>query len=97
MTLMRGAALVVLTPEEVRQRSDTSHAAFELRSQTRPCLSSPELSGKAWPFFSTLQDTATVLSAILYQRRTRSNATAAIDAKPFVLCHAAATHTEKKQ
>lgn len=52
MTLMRGAALVVLTPEEVRQRSDTSRAAFELRSRARPHLSSPELSGKAGPFFS---------------------------------------------
>lgn len=65
MTLMRGAALVVLTPEEVRQRSDTSRAAFELRSLARPRLSSPELSGREWPFFSTLQrGTATALNAI---------------------------------
>lgn len=39
MTLMRGAGLVVLTPEGVRQRSDTSRPVFELRSVARPCLS----------------------------------------------------------
>lgn len=44
MTLMRGVGLVVLTPEGVRQRSDISHTAFELRSLARPCLSSEQLS-----------------------------------------------------
>lgn len=44
MTLMRGVGLVVLTPEGVRQRSDISHTAFELRSLMRPCLSSGKLS-----------------------------------------------------
>lgn len=43
MTLMRGAGLVVLTPEGVRQRSDTSCPVFELRSVVRPCLSSGKL------------------------------------------------------
>lgn len=43
MTLMRGAGLVVLTPEGVRQRSDTSCPVFELRSAVRPCLSSGKL------------------------------------------------------
>lgn len=40
MTLMRGAGLVVLTPEGVRQRSATSRPVFELRSVAGPCLSS---------------------------------------------------------
>lgn len=38
-TLMRGAGLVVLTPEGVRQRSDLSGPLFELRSGVRPRLS----------------------------------------------------------
>lgn len=44
MTLMRGVGLVVLTPEGVRQRSDISCTAFELRSLMRPCLSSEKQS-----------------------------------------------------
>lgn len=44
MTLTRGVGLVVLTPEGVRQRSDISHTAFELRSLPGPCLSSEKLS-----------------------------------------------------
>lgn len=43
MTLMRGVGLVVLTPVGVRQRSDISRTAFELRSLMRPCLSSEKL------------------------------------------------------
>lgn len=45
MTLMRGAALVVLTPQEVRQRSDTSRAAFELRSLAK---ATPVISRAFW-------------------------------------------------
>lgn len=51
MTLMRGVGLVVLTPQGVRQRSDISHTAFELRSLMRPCLSSETLSMAAMLFF----------------------------------------------
>lgn len=58
MTLMRGVGLVVLTPEGVRQRSDISRTAFELRSLTRPCLSSEtqcvEVLLFGHPFFYTL-------------------------------------------
>lgn len=60
MTLMRGAGLVVLTPEGVRQRSDISRTAFELRSPARPCLSSLQLSGEVPPFPTPCRDTATV-------------------------------------
>lgn len=51
MTLMSGVGLVVLTAEGVRQRSDISHAAFELRSLLRPCLSSEKLSVAVPLFF----------------------------------------------
>ena len=53
MTLMRGVGLVVLTAEGVRQRSDISHTAFEMRSLPRPCLSSEKLSVAAPTFFAT--------------------------------------------
>lgn len=52
MTLMRGVGLVILTPEGVRQRSDISHTAFELRSLMRPCLSSEKLSVAVLLFFA---------------------------------------------
>lgn len=51
MTLMRGGGLVFLTPEGVRQRSDISHTAFELRSLSRPCPSSEKLSVEVLLFF----------------------------------------------
>lgn len=60
MTLMRGAGLVVLTPEGVRQRSDISRTAFELRSLARPCLSSLQLSGEVPPFPTPCRGTAMV-------------------------------------
>lgn len=59
MTLMRGAGLVVLTPEGVRQRSDISRTAFELRSPARPCLSSLQLCGEVPPFPTPCRGTAT--------------------------------------
>lgn len=51
MTLMRGVGPVILTPEGVRQRSDISHTAFELRSLMRPCLSSEKLFVAVFLFF----------------------------------------------
>lgn len=60
MTLMRGAGLVVLTPEGVRQRSDISRTAFELRSPARPCLSSLQFSGEVPPFPTPCRGTAMV-------------------------------------
>lgn len=88
---MRGAGLVVLTPEGVRQRSDTSRPLFELRSVVRPCLSSgmlfhPVEEPKTWYNIFAMWDVLNNLTSITQSGHICSMSLRSFDMPPSTWC-----------